>query len=154
MTKEEFYDKFANYALDAEHSYGVPFLSALAQSALETGWGKSCPGNMMFGIKADSSWTGKTQLLWTSEYKNGAMVRVLSKFRAYDSPGDSFMDYGRFLRDNKRYKAAFNHTDPYKFSKEVATAGYATDPNYYKKIESIIDSLKKKAVAQPFAHLA
>ncbi len=31
---------------------GVPAVAVLAQSALETGWGASAPGNNLFGIKA------------------------------------------------------------------------------------------------------
>lgn len=145
MTISDFYSKYLPCAQEVERKYGVPALSCLAQSAIETGWGNSCPGNMMFGIKANTAWKGRTQLLWTSEVVNGAVKRVQSKFRAYGSPTDSFLDYGKFLKENARYKTAFYYTDPYLFSKAVADAGYATDPTYYKKISSVIDTLKKKA---------
>jgi len=145
MTTDDFYKKYISCAQEVEKRYGVPAMSCLAQSAIETGWGGSVPGNMMFGIKATPSWTGKVQNLWTSEVANGVVKRVQAKFRAYDSPIDSFLDYGRFLKENARYKNAFHYSDPYLFSKEVADAGYATDPTYYRKITSVIDILKKKA---------
>lgn len=146
MTEEAFYNKFAPLAKECEMAHGVPYLSALAQAAIESGWGEHHPGNMYFGIKATSAWKGKTQTLATTEVKNGVAVRVNATFRAYDTAADSFKDFGQFLRSNKRYSEAFKETDPYAFSKAVALAGYATDPNYYKKIHKVIDTLKKKAL--------
>lgn len=144
MTVAEFYNKYAPMAEEVRKKYGVPVLSCLAQAALESGWGKNTPGNMMFGIKAGSSWTGQTQLLTTHEYVNGQYVQVKSKFRAYVSIYDSFLDYGSLLATNSRYKNAFKYDDPYLFSKEVAKAGYSTSSKYYDSISKIIDMLKKK----------
>lgn len=143
MTVDEFYIHFASAGMAVQRKYKVPYLSALAQCALETGWGKSKPGNMCFGIKITPSYTGKTQELTTTEYVNGVKQTVKSKFRAYDSIEESFLDYGNFLTVNPRYKNAFNYpNDPYRFCEEVAKAGYATDPNYYSKLKSILDKLK------------
>lgn len=146
MTKQEFYNTYYPYALAMERDYNVPALVALAQSALETGYGKSTPGNMMFGIKANSSWNGDKQLLWTTEYVDGVFQKIQSWFRKYPTPQESFNDYAQFLKNNKRYSNAFNYSDPYLFAEEVAKAGYATDPSYYSKLKTIIDSFSKKKV--------
>lgn len=123
----DFVEKYGRYAYENEKRTGVPALVTLAQAAIESGWGKSAPGNMFFGVKADSSWTGARQYLWTTEFINGAYQKVQAWFRAYPSPLESFMDHGDFLRRNSRYKPAFQTNDPYAFAKAVANAGYATD---------------------------
>lgn len=47
------------------------------------------------------------------------------------TPEESFTAHGHFLRNNNRYAAAFQHSDPYAFAWAVADAQYATDPRYY-----------------------
>lgn len=55
----------------------------------------------------------------------------MARFRSYATPADSFLDHGHFLRNNRRYRAAFDHqTNPERFIHEVHEAGYATDPGY------------------------
>ncbi|SHN45966.1 glycoside hydrolase family 73 protein [Chitinophaga sp. CF418] len=161
MTKDLFFKLYYRGALQCERETGVPALVILAQAALESGWGEDVPGNMFFGIKADASWKGKRQLLTTREVHSSKSVRypevisitrrddgkydyrVKDWFRAYDTAAESFADHGRFLKENPRYKAAFNTTDPRKFVDAIAAAGYATDPNYGKTLKSIIKSLEK-----------
>lgn len=148
-------------ALKAERESGRPALAVLAQAALETGWGEHAPGNMFFGIKAGKGWTGKRQLITTTEIHSNRSVRypevisitrrsdgrftyrVKDWFRAYDNAAESFTDHGLFLRNNPRYEKAFNTTDPREFVEELAAAGYATDPNYAKTLKNIIGSLEK-----------
>ena len=145
MTPEAFLNKTWDAALAAENKYGIPALAMIAQSAQETGFGKSIVGNMYFGIKAGTSWIGKKQLLWTHEYINGVYTRVQAWFRAYDNAEQSFDDYAHFISSNPRYQNALQYTDnPEQYITEVAKAGYATDPKYADSIISIIGSLKKK----------
>ena len=145
MTEADFITATYPGAMAAQKKYGLPALAIMAQSAQETGWGASTPGNMFFGIKAGASWTGKTQLLWTHENVNGTSVRVQAKFRAYDNPEQSFDDYSHFISSNERYSDALQFTnDPESYIQAVADAGYATDPNYADEIMSKIDDIKKK----------
>lgn len=67
MTTKDFVEKYYPYAKACEDSTGLSAVATLTQAALETGWGEHAPGNMFFGIKADKSWTGKKQLLKTTE---------------------------------------------------------------------------------------
>lgn len=158
----EFVETYWPFALRMEGEHGVPALVAMAQSALETGWGMHCPGNMMFGIKAGESWGGKKQLLTTTEYhktRNVKYPRVISitkqgniykyrvqdYFRAYPSPYESFVDYARLLKTSKRYNKAFQYTDdPYQFAKEIAEGGYATAPRYYQLIAAVMKMIEKR----------
>lgn len=65
--------------------------------------------------------------------------RVWGVFRAYDTPRDSFIDHGKFLQENKRYKTAFDTSTPQAFAVEIARAGYATDPTYGEILAGMID---------------
>jgi flagellar protein FlgJ len=145
MTVTDFIKRTYNAAMAVQAKYNVNALVAMAQSAQETGWGASTPGNMFFGIKAGTGWTGKKQLLWTHEYINGVYTKVQAWFRAYDSVEESFEDWAHFLSSNSRYANALNYPDnPNQFITEIAKAGYATDPNYASSIIAKIDTIKKK----------
>lgn len=132
-------------AVQAWQKYGVNPIGMMAQSALETGWGKSAPGNMYFGIKATPSWTGKTQTLYTTEYVNGEAKKVYQTFRAYNTPAESFEDYARLISTTARYKAAMSYPGYYQtdnYLQAVYNGGYATDPNYLYKCISIAETIK------------
>ena len=145
MTPTDFIRNTYAGASAMQQNYGIPALAAMAQSAQETGWGSTVVGNMYFGIKATSGWTGKTQLLWTHEVINGKSVKVQALFRAYDTAQESFEDYAKFIHGNPRYKNALQYTnDPEGYIQAVANAGYATDPNYADNIIAVINSIKKK----------
>lgn len=167
--KEQFVIRYYPYAIKASEKSGIPVLFALAQSALESGWGKSAKGNMMFGIKKGSGknyggWSqGDSQLITTTEYSsspnrsfpfiyfgyprqqsNGKWkYKIKDLFRAYPSPFFSFMDWAGLLFKNKRYGVAMGYKKyPYRFAEEVAKAGYATDPNYASKVKRIMKEIE------------
>lgn len=66
-TIEPFYKKYLPFAQEAEKITKVPALVTMAQSALESGFGKSAPNFNFFGHKADKNFKGDRQLLRTSE---------------------------------------------------------------------------------------
>lgn len=158
MTPEQFVKQYGPFAKAVEHKEQVPAIFTLAQSALETGWGKTVVGNMMFGVKDTDGINGNEQLLTTTEYHHTPNFRypvilsvvevikgkrwkykVKDWFRKYPTPEESFAGHARFLKANKRYAKAFTfQKSPYMFAREVCIAGYATDPDYWKKISSIM----------------
>lgn len=142
----------------AEES-GIPAHFMLAQAAHETGWGRArmrtadgSPANNLFGIKAGSNWKGKVAEVTTTEYINGVPRKITAKFRAYDSPEESFRDYARLLGGNRRYAAAVESaqqasastsSDPrmaQRFAQRLQAAGYATDPEYASKLSRVINT--------------
>ncbi|HES4213349.1 TPA: glucosaminidase domain-containing protein, partial [Streptococcus pyogenes] len=72
-----FLDKIKQGCLDGWAKYKIlPSLTA-AQAILESGWGKHAPHNALFGIKADSSWTGKSFDTKTQEeYQAGVVTDI------------------------------------------------------------------------------
>jgi flagellar protein FlgJ len=141
-----FQEKLGAHAAQAEAVTGVPAKFMLGQAALETGWGKrmirnsdGSNANNLFGIKAGPNWKGKVATAVTTEYVNGHARQRVEKFRAYDTPADSFKDYARMLANNPRYEKVLNHAgDASAFAHGLQRAGYATDPHYGAKLSSII----------------
>jgi flagellar protein FlgJ len=125
---------------------GVPAIFMLAQAALESGWGKheikfadGKSAHNLFGIKAGDQWTGRTAYANTSEFVDGVKVARVEKFRAYDSYADSFKDFVNLLKSNPRYKQVLQSVhDPISYSNAMQKSGYATDPQYGKKLQSTI----------------
>jgi len=121
---------------------GIPASIKMAQAILESGSGRSTlarQSNNHFGIKCGKNWTGNTVYREDDDYKNGLLIR--SCFRAYDDPADSFMAHSDFLQDNRRYAFLFElGVDDYKgWARGLKKAGYATDPNYPKKLINLIE---------------
>lgn len=161
---DKFIQNNLKYAKAVNKAYKIPVLVSLAQSALETTYGKNTPGNNYFGIKAGSSWTGQTQVLLTTEivteeefkkirnvYSSTRLqsgkyqIKIYQKFRKYNKAADSWDDYGRLLINSERYRNAFNYTNnPAEFANQVTKAGYSTDDDYFKKVYNIMILLKKK----------
>lgn len=143
---QAFQEKLGAHAAAAEQVTGVPAKFMLGQAALETGWGKrmirnsdGTNSNNLFGIKAGPGWKGKVATAVTTEYVNGVAHRRVEKFRAYDTPADSFKDYARMLANNPRYEKVINSAgSPEAFAHGLQRAGYATDPNYGHKLSKII----------------
>ncbi len=127
----------------------------LAQAALETGWGKHMTqlpdgrsSHNLFNIKADPAWQGKTVQMNTMEYQHGKPIMQSARFRAYDSYGESFADYARFIKSNPRYSNALTQAENAEhYVQQVHKAGYATDPAYSDKWLQIIHDRFPQATA-------
>ena len=145
---EAFIEDLWPHAVEAANEPGVDTEVLIAQSALETGWGKYMRqldngenSYCLFGIKADQRWQGKTVSVSTLEFRQGAMQREQALFRAYDSVGEAFRDYVKFIQDSPRYQQALQQGySPEAYARGLQQAGYATDPDYADKIERIRNS--------------
>ncbi|MFV3093688.1 flagellar assembly peptidoglycan hydrolase FlgJ, partial [Pseudomonas sp. GW6] len=142
---EEFVETMLPLAREAAERIGVEPRYLVAQAALETGWGKSIlrrgdggSSHNLFGIKTHGQWQGDSARAITSEYRGGEMVREPANFRAYDSYKQSFHDLVDFLQGNARYKEALASSgNAEQFVNNLQSAGYATDPQYARKINQI-----------------
>lgn len=147
-SQEEFVQDIWPLAQKAGEALGVPAEILVAQSALESGWGQGMlrtqdgrPSFNVFNIKADAGWQGERIARVTLEHENGALRRVPSAFRAYDSLESAFEDYVDFVRGNPRYADALGAAAGGRnYIAELHRAGYATDPHYAQKVTGILES--------------
>ena len=145
---ESFVQDIWPHARRAADQLGVSPDVLVAQSALETGWGKhvryfSNGDNSfnLFGIKADKRWQGESISFNTLEFNDGAMQKQQARFRAYGSLAEAFNDYVDFIQTNPRYQPALEKAyNPAAFTQELQRAGYATDPDYAEKINRVRSS--------------
>lgn len=143
---QAFVSSMAKHAQAASQVSGIPAKFMLGQAGLETGWGqkliKSINGensHNLFGIKAGAGWKGKVAVSATSEYINGVKQTRYEKFKAYDSYADAFKDYAKLISENPRYQQAMINThDAKAYAYALQRAGYATDPQYGKKLSQVI----------------
>ncbi|MGU7783464.1 flagellar assembly peptidoglycan hydrolase FlgJ [Burkholderia sp. PU8-34] len=146
---DAFVDRLAGPAQAASAATGIPARFIVGQAALESGWGKreilaadGSTSHNVFGIKAGKGWTGRTVSALTTEYVNGTPRRVVAKFRAYDSYEHAMTDYANLLKNNPRYAGVLSASRSVEgFAHGMQKAGYATDPNYAKKLISIMQQI-------------
>lgn len=135
------------HAAEASRATGIPAHFIIGQAALESGWGAreirgadGQPSHNLFGIKAGRGWTGRTVDVTTTEYLGDVPRKVVDRFRAYDSYGESFRDYARLLKTNARYAGVIEGSrDAASFARNLQQAGYATDPQYAEKLTRVIN---------------
>ena len=141
-----FVHKLWPHAERAASNLGVAPEAIVAVAALETGWGGAVmqrpdgrSANNLFGIKADANWSGARVSASTREFVNGSAVTRRETFRAYDSVAESVEDFTRFLKDSPRYREAVAAgSNAQAFVESLARGGYATDPVYARKLQSIL----------------
>ncbi|WP_196137293.1 flagellar assembly peptidoglycan hydrolase FlgJ [Aliikangiella sp. G2MR2-5] len=145
---KDFVKNLMPYAKRAAKRLNLDPRLLLAQAALETGWGKHVvhdengrPGFNLFGIKADSRWKGGSIRVDTLEVENAEFKKVNAAFRRYGNFEQSFQDYANFIKSNGRYQRALENTqDPAEYIQSLQDSGYATDPDYAKKIINIFNN--------------
>lgn len=150
----DFITLISPHAKKVAENIGTDYRYLVAQTALETGWGKHSIrdqyGNHsfnLFNIKSGSHWQGKSVVVPTVEFVNGIPQTEKASFRRYDSIEDSFNDYKEFLQQ-PRYQRALEHSNNAdQFIRSLHEAGYATDPEYYKKIKNIVNQYFPENVA-------
>lgn len=161
MDKREYVLKAKEYAKEVEATYGIPWEICVAQSVLESNWGRSWLSrahNNYFGIKA--VWSEASVRMATREHTGWRYVTIPGAFRTYWDMRESFLWYGEFLTRNQRYKEAFAYSsdtkfyhgnasykqrDPVRFITEIKRAWYATDPNYISSVMGVANSISEIA---------
>ncbi|AIQ46987.1 hypothetical protein R70723_14695 [Paenibacillus sp. FSL R7-0273] len=145
MTSAEFIARIVPYAVaDMQRSHIAASLT-IAQAALESGWGNSGlteKANNLFGIKG--SGPAGSVAVRTTEYLNGKPVQVTAAFRAYNNWGESVADHSALIAGgvswNRNLYSRVIGVDGRAAAREIAAAGYATDPNYSAKLIHIMDT--------------
>lgn len=136
ITRDQYIEKYNEWAIMNMKRSGVPASITLAQGLLESGNGNSRlsrEANNHFGIKCHD-WTG-AKVYHHDDRRNEC-------FRKYNSVYDSYADHARFLSTRSRYAFLFDLdiTDYKGWARGLKKAGYATDPNYAKRLIDIIEN--------------
>ncbi len=143
---DHYISTYKEIAISEMHRSGIPASIKLAQGLLESDWGRSdlaTIANNHFGIKCGSQWTGKV-FAKEDDDRDSKGNLIMSCFRAYDDPFESYIAHTDFLMDSRKaYRYGFlfeyDHTDYRKWAKGLLKAGYATDKKYPKKLIQIIE---------------
>ena len=126
MTAKQYFDAYAQFAINAGERFNVNPAVILAISSYETGYASSYSARNdknFFGLSASS--------YFNSEFWNGTDKRATTdsagSFRVYTSVQNSFYDFAWLLSTASRYKSAFNASyNITLFADEFAKSGYFT----------------------------
>ena len=136
---EKYIESYKEISMVEMQRYKIPASITLAQAILESGSGQgrlARHGNNHFGIKCHSAWKGKT--LTHDDDEKGEC------FRRYKYAYESFEDHSAFLVNRSRYASLFelDPDDYVAWAHGLKKAGYATDPDYAKKLIFLIKRYK------------
>ncbi len=132
------YQKKAKHEMKA---HGIPASITLAQGLLESNAGESRlakNNNNHFGMKCFSR---KCKKGHCSNFTDDSHKDF---FKIFKNPSDSYKAHSSLLVNGKRYRSLFKlkRTDYKGWARGLRKAGYATDPNYDKKLIRLIENLK------------
>lgn len=146
-SNKQFLDYAGKYAEEVAAEYGLYASVMMAQTSLETGYGKSDLSefaNNFFGIKASGNYPGYSIIMPTWEVIDGKTVQSDAAFRFYSSYYESFVDNAKKLKNGLTNSPNFyngtwlENTNSFKDATLFLTQRYATDPSYYYKLNNII----------------
>lgn len=140
-------EQWRDVAVANQRDYGIPASIILAQGILESGAGGSelaRNANNHFGIKCTTDWMGGSYY-----YDDDARDEC---FRVYRDAGESYKDHALFLQ-RPRYQTCFEiAVEDYEgWAHRLKQCGYATDPNYPKKLIRIIEDYRLDTIASSSA---
>ncbi len=110
----------------------------VAQDALESNYGKSYAGRYNYGNITVGSDTTASYTEGADHDANGNPIT--QRFRNYDSMED-YANAKIALLNGSRYRAFTGNKTAQDFYTRVKNAGYATDPDYVKKLLAVYNSI-------------
>ena len=146
-TGNAFIDSISAEASQVADEHNLYASVMIAQAALETGYGNSSlskpPHHNLFGIKG--SYNGNSVNMSTKEDTSRGMITIIDGFRSYPNYSASFRDNADKLRNGLSWNSNFysgtwkENTNSYRDATQWLTGRYATDRNYNRKLNSIIE---------------
>ncbi len=140
-----FIKQVAPEAQAMQNRYHVLASITIAQAILESDWGSSQLASQyhnLFGIKG----TGPgSKEMSTKEYVNGKWIVIKGRFKVYDSWDASIKDHTQLMlngtdTNKQNYSQVTKATDYKSAARALQQSGYATDPDYAKKLISVIQT--------------
>lgn len=135
--RNEYIKKHSQIAVSEMDKYGIPASIILAQAGLEGKWGTSLLArrdNNHFGVKCFS------KSCPPGHCTNHTDDHHKDFFRKYKSSWESYREHSQFLM-KYRYRELLQYGKNYKlWAKGLKDFGYATDPDYDRKLIQIIEA--------------
>jgi flagellum-specific peptidoglycan hydrolase FlgJ len=146
--KRLFIKQVAPEAQAMQNTYHVCASVTIAQAILESQWGTSQLASQyhnLFGIKGTDP--SNSKVMTTKEYINGRWIVTKGRFRVYDSWSDSIKDHTKLMlngtdMNKQNYQDVVNAKNYKEAAEALQKSGYATDPDYAKKLISVIQTYK------------
>lgn len=140
-----FFETAGPYARRVEAQTGIPAKLSLAIAANETGYGQRrymAGANNYHGIQARAGEAGAVPYKDWRPGPGGGQQFYDAAQRSFADPEAGFAGFASFLTDNPRYAPAlarYRQTgDVDRLAADIHAAGYAEDPQYTTKIQSIM----------------
>ena len=121
----------------------IPWEALVLQAGLESGF--KLNARTLFGIKATRGELANS--LQTFEFRNGRKIKIRAAFRDFGGQTleervvNACIGYCNFIIEKPRYKKALeiyrNGGTPADYLREIARAGYATGPQYFRALTRI-----------------
>lgn len=139
----KFINRIAPAAQQIGREYDLYPSIIIAQAALESDWGCStlgkAPNNNLFGVKG--YFARQTVAQPTTEYdEQGHKFQVVSNFRQYASEYEALRDYAQTLEAPLYQGVHRQNTKNYREATRTLRGRYATDPEYDRKLNQLIDT--------------
>lgn len=145
---KDYVRKYSKIAIREMYISGFPASVKLAQGILESNSGKSelsLKANNHFGIKCRKKERNRF-LISTKEWSLTKRKMIMEKecFKKFDSTADCFSYHSNIFKKVKRYQKLFDNSiyDYRSWAIGIKKYGYATDPDYSKKVIGIIEKYK------------
>ena len=141
----KFINRIAPAAQQIGREYDLYPSIIIAQAALESDWGCStlgkAPNNNLFGVKG--YFARQTVAQPTTEYDDqGHKFQVVSNFRHYASEYEALRDYAQTLEAPLYQGVHRQNTKDYRDATRALRGRYATDPEYDRKLNQLIDTYR------------
>ncbi len=141
----KFINRIAPAAQQIGREYDLYPSIIIAQAALESDWGCStlgkAPNNNLFGVKG--YFARQTVAQPTTEYDDqGHKFQVVSNFRQYASEYEALRDYAQTLEAPLYQGVHRQNTKDYRDATRALCGRYATDPEYDRKLNQLIDTYR------------
>ena len=141
----KFINRIAPAAQQIGREYDLYPSIIIAQAALESDWGCStlgkAPNNNLFGVKG--YFARQTVAQPTTEYDDqGHKFQVVSNFRQYASEYEALRDYAQTLEAPLYQGVHRQNTKDYRDATRALRGRYATDPEYDRKLNQLIDTYR------------
>ncbi len=136
---DDYIDLYKDIALREMLNHGIPASIIMGQAMVESDFGNSKlaqGSNNHFGLKCHKEWAGDTY-----SYDDDDAGEC---FRKYEHVADSYFDHSVFIKSRARYQSLFELpiTDYRSWAYGLKAAGYATHPEYAKKLIDVIEKYR------------